>query len=283
MNNRDHSFFTFTNGTYRVFCPAKINLYLKVCGKREDGFHELETLFQEIDLRDLLEYEPGNHDLRLTVQGPPLGPINENLVLRAARRFCQETGISVGGRFVLSKQIPAGGGLGGGSSNAAATLKLLNHIHHKPLTEKKLSDLALDLGSDVPFFLKGGCQLGSGRGEVLKPAHAPANLRGGFLIVPPIGLSTGQVFSRWQMNQMEDKKGAVPELGRNDLLEPALAVSSEWAKIWGRIVEILPGQTVFMTGSGSSLVWLTHRQQPVLKLKSLAEEMGIGLLKFAFR
>ncbi len=155
--------------------PAKLNLALEVVRRRPDGFHDIRSVFQAIELSDRLRFRRrGDGEVRLAVIGPeavPDGP--ENLVHRAAMALAREVGQTVGADIELTKRIPAGTGLGGGSSDAAATLLALERLWRFPLSEARRAQLALDLGSDVPFFLMGGTALAEGRGERLTPLPAP--------------------------------------------------------------------------------------------------------------
>lgn len=154
--------------TARVRAHAKINLSLKVLGRREDGFHELRTVFQTIALHDVLElrFTPGRR-FSATLEDP-LG-LPDNLALRAARAFCERYRVRGALAMKLVKRIPAGGGLGGGSSDAAAVLLALPALTGCRAELGALMELAAELGSDVPFFLVGGTALGAGRGEELYP------------------------------------------------------------------------------------------------------------------
>jgi 4-diphosphocytidyl-2-C-methyl-D-erythritol kinase len=178
----------------RVACPAKVNLHLEVLGKRPDGFHELRTVFQAIDLWDVLEGEPDG-DLSLTCDDPSLPCDATNLVLRAARALRERLGPGPGARLHLSKGIPAGGGLGGGSSDAAGALLLLNRLWTGGLGRQELATLAAGIGSDCPFFLWGGTALGTGRGEWIEPMP-PMPARDLVLGFPPFGISTAEVYAR---------------------------------------------------------------------------------------
>ena len=147
--------------------PAKVNLHLQVVGRRPDGFHEVRTLLQSIDLFDDLTVEeaPGG-GLEVEMEPADWAPAGDsNLVLRAARRLEREPGMRPGSRFILNKRIPAAGGMGGGSADAAAALVLLDSFWDLDLGRSRLQAYAAELGSDVPFFLHGGLALGIGRGE----------------------------------------------------------------------------------------------------------------------
>ena len=150
----------------RAFCPAKVNLGLNVLGRRSDGFHEIVTIFQTIDLCDVLEGEAADEvSLHVSDRSIPAG--ESNLVLKAARLLGTRVpgARGRGARLALHKEIPVESGLGGGSSNAAGALMLLNELWALQLGLAELTPLAEELGSDVPFFLSGGTALGTGRGD----------------------------------------------------------------------------------------------------------------------
>ncbi|MEZ5988735.1 MAG: 4-(cytidine 5'-diphospho)-2-C-methyl-D-erythritol kinase [Planctomycetota bacterium] len=193
--------------------PAKLNLALEVVGRRDDGFHELWTVFDAIDLCDRLDYEPGDGAPRLVLaggdpasgaprlvlaggdpaSGAPEG--DDNLVLRAARTFAEATGLPSGGTWTLTKAVPAGAGLGGGSSDAAAALRLLCERHGRDPTAPDVAALARGLGADVPFFLHGGRAWADGRGDRIHPL--PGGPRFAYLLLHPgRPLATAAVFAR---------------------------------------------------------------------------------------
>jgi 4-diphosphocytidyl-2-C-methyl-D-erythritol kinase len=152
---------------------AKINLALAVLGKRPDGYHEIRTVFQTIDLCDRLELQPSD-EFFLESSGLDEVPRDENLVWKAAQAASRAFSPGQGARIFLQKNIPAGSGLGGGSSNAAATLLGLCRLWQVEPAPGELAAVARELGSDVPFFLQGGTGLGIGRGEEVYPLPEPA-------------------------------------------------------------------------------------------------------------
>ena len=158
--------------------PCKVNLLLNILGKRTDGFHELETVMQPVNLCDEMWFELGGTDLRLTCSHPELPCDSKNLVHRAATAFFAATGICGGVRIHLQKNLPLAGGIGGGSANAAVTFSALNELFGSPLSLGKLSSLAAALGSDVPFFLQSQPALASGRGEKVQSLPNFSALRG---------------------------------------------------------------------------------------------------------
>ena len=172
--------------------PAKINLCLEVWRRRPDGYHEITTLVQVVDLADTLHVERREAGLELTAEGQPVPRGEDNLAVRAAARFFAATAPG-GARIHLAKRIPIGGGLGGGSSNAAAVLWGLNVLHGNPLPPEALAGLAASLGSDVPFFLSPGFAWAEGRGERIRPAgRAPE--RWAVVVDPGFGVSTAWAY-----------------------------------------------------------------------------------------
>lgn len=172
--------------------PCKVNLLLNILGKRADGFHELETVMQPVNLCDELTFEPGGKGVWLSCNDETLPVDSRNLVFRAAKNFlaAAKTGGSV--RIRLEKRIPLAAGLGGGSGNAATTLLALNELFENPLSGQQLEDLAATLGSDIPFFLQHKPALATGRGEKIQPLdHFPALKGKAFLLIHPgFGIST---------------------------------------------------------------------------------------------
>lgn len=182
----------------RIAAPAKVNLRLVVLRREESGYHSLETLFCAIGFADYVQVELGEGGVRLEVLGEiDTGPAEENLVVRAANSFYDATGDLPNARITLDKRIPSGGGLGGGSSDAAATLKVLNEFYDRPLSEEKLLDIGSSLGSDVPFFLTSTpLALGWGRGERLLELE-PLPGREIVIAHPGTRLSTPAVFKQF--------------------------------------------------------------------------------------
>jgi 4-diphosphocytidyl-2-C-methyl-D-erythritol kinase len=172
--------------------PCKVNLILNILGKRPDGFHELETIMQPVNLCDELIFERAGPSLVLSCSNPELPIDDTNLVHRAATAFLAATNISDGVRIHLEKKLPLAGGIGGGSANAAVTITALNELFDSPLSVEKLHELAAALGSDVPFFLYNRPSLATGRGEkVALLADFPAlHGKAFFLVHPGFGIST---------------------------------------------------------------------------------------------
>jgi len=172
--------------------PCKVNLILNILGKRADGFHELETVMQPVNICDGMSFERGGAGLQLTCSHPELPVDAKNLVHRAASAFLAAAKISDGVRIHLQKNLPLAGGIGGGSANAAVTFTALNELFGGPLPLAKLHELAAALGSDVPFFLYDKPALATGRGERVETLDNFPALRGKafFLVHPGFGIST---------------------------------------------------------------------------------------------
>ena len=182
----------------RYPAPAKLNLFLHVVGRRPDGYHLLQTAFRLIDLCDWLRFTPREDgEIRLARAIPGVEE-EENLVVRAARLLQAESGAGV--EIDLEKNIPIGGGLGGGSSDCATTLAALNRLWGLGLSREKLAELAVGLGADVPFFLFGQNAFAEGIGECLTALELPSAWY--VVLVPPVAVSTRAIF-------------ASPELTRN--------------------------------------------------------------------
>jgi 4-diphosphocytidyl-2-C-methyl-D-erythritol kinase len=180
--------------TARVEAQAKINLYLRIVSREASGYHQLETLFQRIALADSVSVTTGGPSSSLDCRGAETGPVEKNLAWRAARAFFDATGEGTHFQIEIEKRIPVGGGLGGGSADAAAVLRALNAMAEQPLDDKALSAIAFTLGADVPYLLSPhATALGAGRGEklfALEPL-APRNVA---LAIPPFGISSADAF-----------------------------------------------------------------------------------------
>lgn len=174
---------------------AKVNLTLAVGEKRPDGYHEVVSVMQRVSLCDTLTAEQTREGITMTCSDPALPSGEENLAHRAASLFFRETGIAGGAALTLEKRIPSQAGLGGGSSDAASALLALRKLYAPALPDTELETMAAALGSDVPFFIRGGTQLATGRGEVLSPL--PPLTDGWFVIVKPTeSFSTPAMYRR---------------------------------------------------------------------------------------
>lgn len=171
---------------------AKINLHLKVFPRREDGYHDIESIFQKISLCDELTINITNKNI-VSIKSEKFELPVENTISRAIKLFKKETGLDFGCEVILEKKIPSGAGLGGGSSDAALTLNMLNEHFNFPLDDNKLFDIAAEIGSDVPFFMKEGSAIVTGRGEKIERMKSRTDLYF-VLIYPNVSSSTKQAY-----------------------------------------------------------------------------------------
>lgn len=251
------------NKTYRSF--AKVNLHLQVVGLREDGYHELRTVFQSIDLADRVTIELAGSDLRLTTEGLDVPGGEENLACAAAELFRQRWARDAGIRIHLEKRIPVGGGLGGGSANAGTVLLALRDMLGRPESVAELLPLARELGSDVPFFLVGGLALGVGRGDevIALPDRGEETL---WLADPGVLVRTAEIYRSLEGSPSNALSPAVAKWlssgsargdplshGRNDLEAPAMARHPQIRQVYN-VLRRAGAEVVRVSGSGGCVV-----------------------------
>ena len=183
----------------QVFAPAKINLSLKILGRRDDGFHEIETLIAPISLYDEIRIDKGDakEEIEFRCDDPSVPKGDDNLAVRAAKAFFAGTKIDPEISIELKKKIPQGAGLGGGSSDAASVLLALNELFETKLLRETLAKMAEPIGSDVPFFIFQSVAMCKGRGEVVTPLKLQERLSI-LLFKPDFAVSTAWAYSRWQ-------------------------------------------------------------------------------------
>ena len=203
--------------------PAKLNLLLHVVGRRPDGYHDIQTVFQLIDLGDSLTFEPRPDPVIRRVEGPAGVPEAEDLCLRAARRLQEFAGLQKGVDIRLIKRIPLQGGLGGGSSDAATTLVALNEVWGAGLGTTELARLGRELGADVPLFVYGNSAWGEGGGDRLTPIDLPQ--RHFAIVHPGVGVPTAEIFQAFELTRNSPRttiRGFLKAGGGNDC-EPVVA------------------------------------------------------------
>jgi 4-diphosphocytidyl-2-C-methyl-D-erythritol kinase len=215
--------------------PAKLNLFLRVLRRRPDGYHDLQTALIAIELADTLDFELLD-DGRVERRGDLTGPLEQDLAVRAARLLQQESRCALGARIDLEKRIPTGGGLGGGSSDAATSLIALNRLWGLNWSRERLAALATRLGADVPFFLQPGPALGQGVGDKLSPLQVPQ--RWYAVIHPHVHISTAEIFNSAELTaHLEQAKiKGFPEGGRDRAWSGGLqsGASGDWGgDDWG--------------------------------------------------
>ncbi|UCF06635.1 MAG: 4-(cytidine 5'-diphospho)-2-C-methyl-D-erythritol kinase [bacterium] len=199
-----------------VKCAAKINLYLDILYRRDDGYHEIETLYQPIALWDRITLSPIEEGVVISGDDPAIPWDEDNLCVRSARALFDHTGFRGGVRIEVEKEIPPGAGLGGGSSDAAAILIGCNELFGLELSANELGDLGAGLGSDIPFFVMGRPALGKGRGEILE---AVEGLSGGWILIvkPAISISTQWAYENVNLRLTRGRSGDTLKLLMQDL------------------------------------------------------------------
>ncbi len=258
----------------QLFAPAKINLSFRILRRRDDGFHEIDTLMTPVSLGDELTIEPDDSagDLVFHSDDPTLPAGEENLVVRAARSFFAEIGEEPRVRIALRKRIPHGAGLGGGSSDAASTLLGLNALQGSRVTPARLTTLAAALGSDVPFFLAQGAARCRGRGEIVEP-HAGLPRLSLLLFKPEFGIPTPWAYRAWRdarevpgVDYGPQTVGALTL--QNDLERPVFEKHIFLARMKGWLREQPEVAAALLSGSGSTMFAVL---QQAVKADSLAE------------
>ena len=295
-----------------VHAPAKLNLFLDVLARRADGFHEIETLMGAVTIFDTLEFAPRSEgDLRLSCRwaggmaararrgrdpeaarddrrASPMGdlPLGEqNLVYRVVARLRARGAVSAGADMRLIKRVPSAAGLGGASSDAAAALVAANVAWKLGWSREQLTDLAAELGSDIPFFLAGGFAVCRGRGERIEPIGG-SRLHA-VVVRPPVGLSTADVYRRWQPGPpradvrrlqtrlaVGDWRSARLQLA-NRLQEPAAGLTPWIGKLTAHLTRLgcLAGQ---MSGSGSSCFGICHTARHARRVAAQLRSLNVG-------
>ena len=253
----------------RYPAPAKLNLFLHVVGRRPDGYHLLQTAFRLIDLCDWLRFTPReNGEVRLARAIPGVVE-DENLVVRAARLLQADGQVRAGVEIDLEKNIPIGGGLGGGSSDCATTLAVLNRLWGLKLPAERLAEMALALGADVPFFLFGRNAFGEGIGERLARLDLPEAWY--VVLVPPVSVPTRVIFAAPELTRNSKTikiSGFSAGFGRNDL-EPVVcrrhaevAAHLEWLRQFGDARMSGSGACVFAEFAAEREARSVHSKMP---------------------
>ena len=267
---------------------AKVNLHLRVLGKREDGFHDIFTVFQSVSLHDTLTFENADVGVTLYCGEPELPADGSNLIVRAAESLRHAFSVSGGARIHLEKRIPMGGGLGGGSSNAAATLIGLSRLWQIKTTVADLRRIGSDLGSDVPFFLEGGTSVGSGRGTDLATIDDLA-AEWMLIVTPDEHVSTAGAYAGLGAENLTKEASnrilrvCRSEAGSSDFLqtgavndfeETIFASHPEIGRVKRKLFELGAGRAM-MSGSGASVFAIFDKEETRrTALKALDEEVN---------
>lgn len=253
-----------------IQAPAKVNLVLRILGKRADGYHEIETLMAPVSLADELEIEvTSGSGIEFNCDAPELPTGPENLVWKAAELFAKQTGLEFHAKISLRKRIPSGAGLGGGSSDAAAVLKALDQLLSTNLSLSELENLAATLGSDVPFFIRCRPAWCRGRGEQIDgPVGIPAAPL--LLIKPPFPVPTGWAYNAW--SQGRPSRSAPQNHSGVDLLNdfegPVFKKYLLLPAIKNWLLEQEEVSAAMLSGSGSTLFAILHEGGPALAARA---------------
>ncbi|XP_022147682.1 4-diphosphocytidyl-2-C-methyl-D-erythritol kinase, chloroplastic [Momordica charantia] len=260
-----------------LFSPCKINVFLRITKKREDGYHDLASLFHVISLGDTIKFSlsPSKKDrLSTNVSGVPLD--DKNLIIKALNLYRKKTGSENFFWIHLDKKVPTGAGLGGGSSNAATALWAANKFSGCLATEKDLQEWSSEIGSDIPFFFSEGAAYCTGRGEVVQNIPPPVPLDVPMVLIKPQeACSTAEVYKRLRLDQTSGidplslldqitKNGISQDVCINDLEPPAFDVLPSLKRLKQRIISASRGEfdAVFMSGSGSTIVGIGSPDPP---------------------
>ena len=269
-----------------VKAPAKLNLFLEVLGGRDDGYHEIVTVMQTITLFDELIFSLEPEALRLVCNSDDVPHDEGNLVLRAARMLREHAATHGGARITLVKNIPVGAGLGGGSSDAAATLKALNTLWGLDLPQRDICAMAARLGSDVNFFLVGGTAICRGRGERVEPiANVPRRVY--VVVYPEVNMSTREIYENLPAaltTSVKDHKlivsgmvctGGAGEGYYNRLESVALGLCEPLSGL-KETMQVVGLQGVTMTGSGSAFFGIAKDRKGAQAIAEQLRETGCG-------
>jgi len=259
--------------------PAKLNLFLHIVGRRADGYHRLQTVFRFIDLADTLRFEPRS-DGRIVLATPIPGvPPEQDLVVRAAEALkVGAGGTAPGVSICMQKHIPMGGGLGGGSSDAATTLIALNHLWSCGLSRTRLQEIGLALGADVPIFIHGRNCFAEGVGERFTDVAVPDDWY--LLTMPPVHVPTADIFRSPTLKRDTPEIRPAdwrPGFGRNDMESVACALHPEVAR---HLAELRRFGDAHMTGSGACcFVGFDSEAAAEAARRNLPEDMAARVVK----
>ena len=250
--------------------PAKLNLMLHIVGRRADGYHLLETVFQFLDYADTLHFsarDDGQIIFHSTIDGVAH---DDNLIVRAARLLQTESQSKLGADIWLDKKLPVGGGIGGGSSNAATTLVGLNHLWQTQLSLEKLAELGLSLGADVPVFVLGRAAFAQGIGEKLEPVDLAEPWY--LVAVPPISISTAKIFSDPCLTRdtpVTNMRTVLKQSGHNDC---QAVVEKRYPEVRNALILLNKFVEARLTGTGSCIFGGFPNEQQAAKVATQISE-----------
>ena len=246
--------------------PAKLNLMLRITGRRDDGYHDLQTVFQLIAVCDWLNFVVTDDKSIRLVDGLVGVENKTNLVIKAAKLLQEKTEVKLGVDINLKKVLPMGAGLGGGSSDAATTLMVLNFLWGTGLSIDELAELGLSLGADVPVFIKGSSAWAEGVGDKITPISLPERW---YLVVnPEVHSSTKEIFTHNRLTR-DSSAITIRDFLEGQTQNDCLSVVREINKEFDRIYQQFSGfEKVFLTGTGSSMFAVFDNRQAVVDLQA---------------
>jgi len=256
--------------------PAKLNLWLHITGRRADGYHELETVFQFLDHADQLSFELRDDGLiRLNTQIADV-PHDSNLIVRAARKLQEQSGTPLGVDIWLDKVLPMGGGIGGGSSDAATTLLALDHLWQLDWPVDRLAALGLTLGADVPVFVRGHAAFAQGVGEQLTPVDPEEPWY--VVLVPQVSVSTAEIFSHPELTRdsLPLKMRPVPEGNSRNDCQPV--VEQRYPEVRNALNSLGKFTEARMTGTGSCVFGAFPSKAEADRVLALLSETQTGFV-----
>ena len=247
----------------RFPAPAKLNLFLHITGRRENGYHELQTIFQMLDKCDYLDFEiRQDQQLSLHSELNKLVASSDNLILKAAKLLQQHTKTAYGADIYLEKNLPMGGGIGGGSSDAATTLLALNQLWNTKISTDELAEIGLKLGADVPVFIRGFTAFAEGVGEKLDPIPLPEKWF--VVLTPDVHISTAEIFSAPDLKR-DTAKITTEQIfsceWKNDCQPLVVNQYPQVAKALAWLIEYAPSR---MTGTGACVFAEFDNEQQAL-------------------
>jgi 4-diphosphocytidyl-2-C-methyl-D-erythritol kinase len=268
-----------------LLSPAKVNLYLDVIGKRNDGYHDIVTVFEKIDLYDTMRFESAQKGIEVSTSSPDLTDYKSNMVYKASSLLIGEYGVREGARIHIEKNIPIAAGLGGGSSNAATALLGLRRLWNLTIDDKELIEIGKRLGADVPFFIFNHIYaLGRGRGDDIVPLKSSLEMWH-VIISPPVKVLTRDIYSEASFNLTGERPdvtillraindGNFDGLRRSlhNSLEPIVAKKVTYIDSIKECIKKMGCDAVMVTGSGPTIFVLTLSRKEAEAIKAGAEQ-----------
>lgn len=249
--------------------PAKLNLFLHIIGRRADGYHELQTIFQFLDYGDSLFFVPRGDGAILRVGEVAGVPLADDLALRAARRLQRASGCGLGAEIRIDKRLPIGAGLGGGSSNAATTLVALNRLWNLGFTVDELAEIGLGLGADVPVFVRGRAAWAEGVGQRLTPMEPPE--RWYLVVTPKLSVPTAEIYAAPELKRdCAPLAPAAEPAGAVNVFEPVTC--ARYPEVGRALAWLRQHGDARMSGTGASVFLTCETREPATALAAQVPE-----------